>query len=275
MYKPLIFLIALLTLTTCEPVNGVEPNDRVVATKNGKTVVGVVSELISGDSKAVVKSENDGGGKTVIVLVDSIKYVSPPMVEQSQVRRWKSSNGEFSIEAALVSRIDNAVFLQRRDGIVIRVTDRSLSREDRQHIERLSDSSTNHRARAGDAVELVIPKQTPVDRKTIANGLQASFARSGYSVKPKAKLRVVVAFQKGKTEKNEMYGLNGKQIVEFTPWTTTVELKRDDDVLWKRVHTTKSPYTLPGGQAGIDKLKKAEFAMVPFLKTLGVPPVIK
>ena len=86
---------------------------------------------------------------------------------------------------------------------------------------------------------------------------------------------MTVSFAEGETQTNTMVGLNGKQIVKFTSWTTNVEFQRDGTVLWKQTHTTKAPYTLPGGEAGIQKLKKAEESMLPFLRTLGVPPLIR
>ena len=219
--------------------------------------------------------KSHGKAKSVSVLVEDIAYVLPPIDPDADVRTWTSANGKFTVDAAMASKSADAVYLQRGEGIVISVKTDSLSKQDQSYVESNAEKSTDCLACSGKAVEIVLPENTPADRAAILKGLRSSLARSGYSVSPNANLKLAVSFVEGETEENEMYGLNGKQILKFTPWTTTVDFRRDSTVLWNRTHTTKSPYTLPGGKAGVEKLKRAEEAMVPFLRTLGIPAAIR
>ena len=50
--------------------------------------------------------------------------------EENAWRTWKSANGSYTVEAKLVSRVAGAVYLEKRDGTVVKVTTDKLCEDD-------------------------------------------------------------------------------------------------------------------------------------------------
>jgi hypothetical protein len=143
------FFSLFLTVCLANCSFSIEPGDRIVVSLNGELVAGQIVELISADSKAVIKLID---GKTIIALTDDIAYGLPPLIDDSQVREWNIDKRENATIASFIRMKDDIVYLQKKDGIVISFQTKEISQPDLSFAREKSRSQSKVLLSAGEYV---------------------------------------------------------------------------------------------------------------------------
>lgn len=263
--------LLFIAISGLSNLHALGPGDRIAVNRGGKHHYCQIIELISGDSKAVVKFDS---GERAVILIADVDHAVPELIDPQRMRTWKSAQTKHTIQAVFIRMKDEAIFLQKEDGSVVRVNASLVSQADREYAHQQQRRIKPVAVQSGDAIQIVVGGSPPVDENAIIGVLTRSLERSGYVVANDAAVQLNVGFQTEATEVIEMFSLQGKRTIRFTPRTVSVTLVASGKELLRESYTTKEPDTIPAGAAGERSLRGAELAILPFIRTLTFSPRI-
>ncbi len=135
--------------------------------------------------------------------------------------------------------------------------------------------------RPGDAVSIVVEAGDDVDKAEIRQALQAAVERAGWKVSQKSPIQVVVKIERGKKQELHFRTLGRgfsrqPETVKIKPFTVSIDVRRGQEVLWKRSNTNMIPMIvhMEKGQTLKKALKKYEKADASYFKTIMFPPKV-
>lgn len=133
----------------------------------------------------------------------------------------------------------------------------------------------------GSEVALKVESTEDIDLKGMRRGLKQAVEQAGWKVNEQSATVVVASIQRGKKQTLYFRTL-GRSLfapadkVKMTPYTASVEIRRDSKVLWSRRSTNMVPSLihLEEGQSLKQAVKQYEKPDPEFFERLSLPPKI-